>query len=150
MGVDFDYTNYDAAPPSVRLVNPFTRTPYKFSELPTQLLRGMPAQEIQMPGMPAGAKMSLAVQQPYMQAYGPDDVPRVYVSTTITPRTPGTCGNCTDRRVRDGWFGCLRSFIGMEWRPSLGLAFSSCRKCNSIMGRRRSDVRHDYAIHCAP
>jgi hypothetical protein len=80
MGVDFDYTNYDAAPPSVRLVNPFTRVPYKFSELPTQLLRGMPAQEVQLPGMPPGAKMALAVQQPYMQAYGPEDIPFLCVA----------------------------------------------------------------------
>jgi len=75
LGVDFDYTNYDAAPPSVRLVNPFTRIPYKFSELPTQLLRGLPPQEVQLPGMPAGAKLAVAAQQPYMQAYGPDDIP---------------------------------------------------------------------------
>ncbi len=80
MGVDFDYTNYDAAPPSVRLVNPFTRVPYKFSQLPTQLLRAMPGQEVQVPGMPAGAKMALAVQQPYMQAYGPDDIPFLCVA----------------------------------------------------------------------
>ena len=41
-GVWFDYSNYDAAPPSVRLVHPMTREPYKWSELPTRLPR-MPA-----------------------------------------------------------------------------------------------------------
>ena len=41
-GVWFDYSNYDAAPPSVRLVHPLTREPYKWSEVPTRLLR-MPA-----------------------------------------------------------------------------------------------------------
>jgi len=30
-GVLFDYTNYDASPPSVRLVHPFTAEPYKLS-----------------------------------------------------------------------------------------------------------------------
>jgi len=76
MGVDFDYSNYDAAPPSVRLVNPFTRVPYTFKELPTPLNRGLPQQEIQLPGLPPDApKMAIAAQQPYMQAYGPDDVP---------------------------------------------------------------------------
>ena len=29
-GVWFDYSNYDAAPPSVRLVHPLTREPYKW------------------------------------------------------------------------------------------------------------------------
>ena len=42
-GVSFDYTNYDAAPPSVRLVHPITGKPYKYSELPTQLPRLLPA-----------------------------------------------------------------------------------------------------------
>ena len=41
-GVWFDYSNYDAAPPSVRLVHPLTREPYKWSEVPTRLPR-MPA-----------------------------------------------------------------------------------------------------------
>lgn len=33
-GVQFDYSNYDFRPPSVRLVNPFTEEPYKANEIP--------------------------------------------------------------------------------------------------------------------
>ena len=33
--VRFDYTNYDSAPPSVQLLNPFTFEPYRQHELPT-------------------------------------------------------------------------------------------------------------------
>ena len=47
-GVWFDYSNYDAAPPSVRLVHPLTREPYKSSEVPTRLPR--------MPAPPGGAQ----------------------------------------------------------------------------------------------
>jgi Predicted metal binding domain len=38
-GVHLDYTNYDARPPSVRLVNPFTSEPYRAHQLPTRLVR---------------------------------------------------------------------------------------------------------------
>src|SRR5437773_214417 len=41
-GVRLDYTNYDASPPSVRLVNPFTGVPYLFKDLPTALKRSVP------------------------------------------------------------------------------------------------------------
>ena len=85
-GVWFDYSNYDAAPPSVRLVHPLTREPYKWSEVPTRLLR-MPAPpdagEAAQP-LPPGVAQALAqgvaqaqlvVPQPLMQAYGDDDIP---------------------------------------------------------------------------
>lgn len=39
LGALFDFSNYDFWPPSVRLVNPFTRTPYNYSQLPTKLER---------------------------------------------------------------------------------------------------------------
>ena len=73
-GVLFDYTNYDAVPPSVRLVHPLTCVPYTQAELPTQLLRSLPAD-----GPPAMIQGNVQVQlqprpQPLMQAY-PDDVP---------------------------------------------------------------------------
>lgn len=70
-GVAFDYTNYDAQPPSVRLVNPFTGEPYAHKDLPTQLLQ--PVQGDPVPGMPNGAR--LVLQQPLMQAHAPDDIP---------------------------------------------------------------------------
>ena len=85
-GVWFDYSNYDAAPPSVRLVHPLTREPYKWSELPTQLLRmpappdaGEAAQALP-PGVAqalaqGGAPAQLVVPQPFMQPSGDDDIP---------------------------------------------------------------------------
>ena len=93
-GVWFDYSNYDAAPPSVRLVHPLTREPYKWSKLPTRLPRmpappaaGETAQPL-LPGvaqaLPPGiaqalaqgvAQAQLVPPQPYMQASGDDDIP---------------------------------------------------------------------------
>jgi hypothetical protein len=78
-GVLFDYTDYDLHPPSVRLVNPFTREPYKASELPTTLLRQVevdapPIIGLQLPPGAAGAKM--IQQQPLMQSFeGADELP---------------------------------------------------------------------------
>ena len=93
-GVWFDYSNYDAAPPSVRLVHPLTREPYKWSAVPTRLLRmlappdaGEAAQALPPgvaqalpPGVaqalpPGVAQVQLVVPQPLMQAYGDDDIP---------------------------------------------------------------------------
>lgn len=75
----FDYTNYDAAPPSVRLVHPLSCVPYKYGELPTPLLRSLPVN-----GTPAVVQGNLQVQvqsqQPLMQAYGPDDIPFLCVA----------------------------------------------------------------------
>ena len=93
-GVWFDYSNYDAAPPSVRLVHPLTREPYKWSEVPTRLPRmpappaaGEAAQALP-PGvaqaLPPGVAQALAqgaaqaqlvVPIPLMQAYGDDEIP---------------------------------------------------------------------------
>lgn len=75
MGVAFDYTNYDAAPPSVKIVNPFSGEPYKLKDLPNPLNRALPAREVALPGMPPGQKMMVESAQPYMQAYGPEEVP---------------------------------------------------------------------------
>jgi hypothetical protein len=76
-GVRFDYSNYDAAPPSVQLVDPFTEEPYKAAELPTTLKRQVvgPALPEGVP-LPPGADMAQFVtHQPLMQFYGPEDVP---------------------------------------------------------------------------
>ena len=95
-GVWFDYSNYDAAPPSVRLVHPLTREPYKWSQLPTRLPR-MPAspnagKAVAQPlppdvaqALPPGVAQALAqgvaqaplvvATQPLMQALGDDDIP---------------------------------------------------------------------------
>ena len=80
MGISFDYTNYDAAPPSVRIVNPFTEELYKFKDLPSPLHRALPGQELSLPGMPPGQKVLIPGVQPYMQGYGPDDVPFLCVA----------------------------------------------------------------------
>ncbi len=99
-GVLFDYSNYDAAPPSVRLVHPLTREPYKWSEVPTRLPRLSPPPDavpavaqppgVQQPLPPelaqalaqggaqalgqVGAQVTLQAQ-PLMQAHGDDDIP---------------------------------------------------------------------------
>ena len=75
-GVLFDYTNYDALPPSVRLVHPMTGIPYKSSELPSQLPRTLPPQQINLVGAPEMApQLQLQQQQTLMQAHNPDDIP---------------------------------------------------------------------------
>ena len=68
-GVFFDYTNYDAEPPSVRLVHPITGEPYKNSELPTSLPRLLPSSNQH------GILEGVPDIQTLMQAYGPDDIP---------------------------------------------------------------------------
>lgn len=73
-GVAFDFTNYDAEPPSVHLVNPFTGAPYLARELPTSLNRSLPPQRIPVPGAPDG-NLEVRGTQPLMQATQPDEVP---------------------------------------------------------------------------
>ncbi len=79
VGVAFDYSNYDAQPPSVRLVDPFTGEPYRAGALPTTLQRAV--ESPLPPGMPfamplaAGAEARIVAHQPLMQWYSPDDVP---------------------------------------------------------------------------
>jgi len=62
-----DFSNYDLWPPSVRIVNPFTRVPYKYSQLPMKL-----EQQIAVIPTPGGLQIQ---SQPLMQAYNGDDVP---------------------------------------------------------------------------
>jgi Predicted metal binding domain/Protein of Unknown function (DUF2604) len=73
-GVRFDYTNYDAQPPSVALVDPFTGEPYIAERLPTALNRALPAQAVQLPGLPQG-NLEMRGAQPLMQAASPADIP---------------------------------------------------------------------------
>lgn len=74
-GVLFDYTNYDAAPPSVRLVDPFTGVPYLFKDLPTGLRRSLPGQPFALPGMAPGQQVLVNQQIPLMQANAPEEIP---------------------------------------------------------------------------
>lgn len=74
-GVKVDFTDYDARPPSVRLVDPLTDEPYTAAALPTTLKRAV--EQEAPPGfpMPPGAHARLMVEQPLMQSYGPEDIP---------------------------------------------------------------------------
>ena len=77
-GVAFDFTNYDAQPPSVQLVNPFTLQPYRAKELPTALRRrssGPQVPNFPVPGMPDGASIQFLAEQPLMQFHSPEEVP---------------------------------------------------------------------------
>ena len=71
-GVLLDFTDYDYQPPSVRIVHPFTRVPYKFRELPSQLPRAVLA-----PNPPAEAAHGLIAvsHQMLMVAHTPDEIP---------------------------------------------------------------------------
>ena len=70
-GVLFDYSNYDASPPSLRLVHPLTCEPYRQKELPTQLMRRLPETN-PPPVEPAGGQIQA---QPLMVAHSTDDIP---------------------------------------------------------------------------
>ena len=74
-GISFDYSNYDAVPPSLRLVHPLTCEPYKHKELPTQLIRQLP--QTDPPQVVQGEAQIILVQppQPLMMAHNADDIP---------------------------------------------------------------------------
>lgn len=69
-GVLLDFSNYDLWPPSVTLVHPFTKEPYKRSELPTILKRRV-VQEV----LVGDQTQKVPTEQPLMQAHNADDVP---------------------------------------------------------------------------
>ena len=73
-GVQFDYTNYDAEPPSVRLVDPFSGRLFQNKELPIRLPRMIPGPEMFAP-VPGGPKLQLNAAQDLMQAHSPEDWP---------------------------------------------------------------------------
>ena len=75
--VQFDYTNYDAEPPSVRFVDPFSGRLLLFKELPTRLPRMTIGPEMTMPD---GTKAQLRKPQELMQADSPEDLPFLCVS----------------------------------------------------------------------
>lgn len=79
-GAALDFTDYDFRAPSVHLVDPFTRVPYRFKELPTRLPRRAPAQGVTPEmlaamGIQPGAPVQVIAHEELMQAYEPDDVP---------------------------------------------------------------------------
>ncbi len=71
-GALLDFTDYDYQPPSVRIVHPFTRVPYKLQELPSQMPRvtltpNLPGEAVQGP--------VAVTPQTLMVAHAPDDIP---------------------------------------------------------------------------
>ncbi len=68
--VQLDYSNYDAEPPSVRLIDPFSGRFLLSKDLPTPLPRMIPGPEISMPD---GTKAQPL--QALMQAHSPEDLP---------------------------------------------------------------------------
>ena len=80
-GALLDFTNYDLWSPSVTLVNPFTREPYKARELPVHFLRRPPAAEIPpqvMAMMEQGVPFEQLMRPTRLLVwYAPDDVPFV-------------------------------------------------------------------------
>lgn len=81
-GVKFDYTDYDARPPSVRLVDPFSEEPYTAERLPTQLLRGVRPELPPGVPLPPGAEVA-AVPQSLMQHYGEGTIPFMCVAGVL-------------------------------------------------------------------
>ena len=70
--VRFDYTNYDAEPPSVRLVDPFSGRLLKSKEIPTRLPRLVFGPEVELPD---GNKLQQRSAQELMQAHSPEELP---------------------------------------------------------------------------
>lgn len=70
LGVRFDYSNYDAEPPSVRLIDPFSDRLLPNKELPVRLLRMLPGPEVSMPN----GDMARQAQD-LLQAHSPEEPP---------------------------------------------------------------------------
>lgn len=108
-GVVFDYSNYDAVPPSVRLVNPFTRTPYTWGELPgpLRLNRKVPSPAIDIPGVPG--QLQVQASQPLMQAFGPDEIPFLCIAGVREYHEhPGHSGDAWELHRTSGAGGLVR------------------------------------------
>lgn len=118
-GALLDYTNYDLWPPSVRLANPFTRTPYRNAELPTRLLRRDPnAPQPAAPDTPP-------VVQELMQGFTPEEVPFLCLpGTREYHANPGHTGDDWLLRRADGE-GSIFNILDVLWRygiaPVVGL-----------------------------
>lgn len=91
--VEFDYSNYDFDPPSVRFVDPFTGKPLKASEVPGQLWQAVP-----MNGPVPSAQL-----QPLLQNYGPNEVPFLCIPGVLEyHRHPGHSGDDWGLHRRSG------------------------------------------------
>lgn len=78
-GALIDFKNYDFWAPSVTLVNPFTRIPYKAKELPTLMKRLKPINPQTLPpgaeNLPPEVIGQYFEQTQLLMAHSPDDVP---------------------------------------------------------------------------
>jgi len=78
-GAIVDFTNYDFWPPSVTLVDPFSRQPYRAKELPTVMKRrkltAVPPHIAAVAEAEGGEIPQLITDQPLLQSYGPDEIP---------------------------------------------------------------------------
>jgi hypothetical protein len=100
-GVLFDYTNYDFAPPSVRLADPFTRQPYVAKELPSTLNRALPPQTVALQGVPGN--LQIVAPQPLMQAQTPEDIPFLCIAGVREYHDhPGHSGDTWELHRADG------------------------------------------------
>jgi hypothetical protein len=67
----FDYSNYDAEPPSVQLVDPFSGTPILARDLPVAMMRDLsPQPSLDQPIAPQPQQFTQ-----YMVSHSPDEVP---------------------------------------------------------------------------
>lgn len=70
-----DFTNYDLWPPSVLIVDPFTRVPYRRNELPTAMPRMVKTPQLMLAPDGRTQQVEVAQPQPLLQASNPTDVP---------------------------------------------------------------------------
>jgi len=82
-GVTFDYSNYDARPPSVVFVKPFGREPCKYKDIPPNLRmnRAMQGGPVAIPGMPA--QIQIGVPQPLLQAFDDEEIPFLCIAGVL-------------------------------------------------------------------
>jgi hypothetical protein len=119
-GVLLDYANYDAAPPSLRLVDPFTRVPYKLGELPTRLTRVQIMEAPQIvaapPGFPPGGRLHMQVPQALMQGSDPAAIPFLCLAGTREYHEhPGHSGDSWELH-RAGGAGKLVRLLDIVYR----------------------------------
>lgn len=138
-GALFDYTDYDARAPSVRLTDPFSREPYRYDQVPTRLPRATPPQQISVPDGRGGTQLVQAQgePQPLLQAHAPDEVPFLCIAGTREYHEhPGHSGDVWDLHRASGAGRLVRVLevihrygvapvraLGVELLPRVGIDF---------------------------
>ena len=118
--VQFDYTNYDAEPPSVRMIDPFTGRCLLGEELPipARLPRLILGPEIPVPG---GGKLQQKTTQDLMQAHTPEEFPFLCISGVKEYHDhPGHSGDSWEMH-RTAGEGRLVRLLGVISKYSLDL-----------------------------